>query len=99
MSASGKGTKPGGGLALELPPDAAATFLERAAAIVTEMAMARVNVDPEPWIGVKEAAEHIGAKRQRIYDLVSEGTLEPARDGSRLLFKRSWLDAYVEAPR
>ena len=99
MSTNGNETENGGGLALEVPPEAAAAFLEQAAAVVTEMAMARVNVDPEPWIEVPEAAEHIGAKPQRIYDLVSEGALKPGRDGKRLLFKRSWLDTYVEASR
>lgn len=51
---------------------------------------------PEPWIGVDEAAEHLACKRKRIYDLVGQRRVEHRRDGSRLLFRRSALDAYLE---
>jgi excisionase family DNA binding protein len=51
----------------------------------------------EPWIGVAEAAEHLHCKPQRIYALVHQGRLRPERDGSRLLFKRSELDAWLQS--
>ena len=48
------------------------------------------------WVlTVAEAAGYMGARPQRIYDRVSAGLLEPAKDGTRSLFKRAWLDAYV----
>lgn len=61
---------------------------------------------PEPWIGVDEAAEHLGCKPQRIYDLVNDprrgnGAEHPIpfrREGRRLLFRRSELDAWLERP-
>lgn len=53
--------------------------------------------EPEPFIGVPEAAEHIACKRRRIYDLVEADRLPHHRDGSRLLFRRSELDAWVSS--
>ena len=50
----------------------------------------------DPWLSIDEAAEHLRAKPQRLYDLVSSGRLKPAKDGRRLLFRRSALDTYVE---
>jgi excisionase family DNA binding protein len=55
-----------------------------------------VRSEDEPWIGVKDAAEHIGAKPQRVYDLVSQERIPHARDGTRLLFRRSELDGYLK---
>ena len=54
------------------------------------------------WIDVAAAALHLGYAadshrgRQRIYDLVSQRRLRFAKDGSRLLFRRVWLDDYLE---
>jgi excisionase family DNA binding protein len=54
------------------------------------------------WLDVAAAAHHLGYAadsrrgRQRIYDLVSQRRLRFAKDGSRLLFRRSWLDDYLE---
>jgi excisionase family DNA binding protein len=50
---------------------------------------------PEPWIGVAAAAEHLACKRQRIYDLVHADRIPHHHDGSRLLFRRSELDAWL----
>ena len=49
----------------------------------------------EPWVGVDQAAEHLACKRQRIYDLVSRRTIPYRKEGSRLLFKLSHLDAWI----
>ncbi len=47
-----------------------------------------------PYLTVEEAAEFLRAgSKQRMYDLVHEGTLKPVRDGRRLLFERAALDA------
>jgi excisionase family DNA binding protein len=53
---------------------------------------------PEPWVGVDRAAEHLSCKRQRIYDLVSRGEIPHRKDGSRLLFRLSDLDAWLAEP-
>jgi excisionase family DNA binding protein len=51
----------------------------------------------EPWVGIDQAAEHLACKRQRIYDLVSRRTMPHRKEGSRLLFKLSHLDAWIES--
>ena len=78
-------------LTLALPPSVVDEIARRAAAIVTEALSAK----PEPFIGVDQAAEHLACKPQRIYDLVSQRRLDSHRDGRRLLFRRSDLDAYL----
>jgi excisionase family DNA binding protein len=47
------------------------------------------------WIGVREAAAHLGCKPQRIYDLVNQGRIPHAREGSRLLFRQRELDQWL----
>jgi excisionase family DNA binding protein len=51
----------------------------------------------EPWVGVDVAAAHLACRRQRIYDLVSRRTIPHRKEGSRLLFKLSHLDAWIES--
>jgi excisionase family DNA binding protein len=54
------------------------------------------GTDSEPWVGVERAAEHLGCRRQRIYNLVSERAIPHRKDGSRLLFRLSELDAWLD---
>lgn len=79
-------------LALELPAEAIEAIAQRAAEIVQERER---DTAIEPWIGVAEAAEHLHCRPQRIYSLVHQGRLQPHRDGSRLLFRRSELDSWL----
>ena len=51
----------------------------------------------EPWIGVEEAATHIGASKHRVYALCSARRIPHERDGSRLLFRKSELDEWVRS--
>lgn len=58
---------------------------------VAELAQGR-----EGWMNADQAATYIGgASRERIYDLAREGQIPVHRDGRRLLFRQSDLDAYV----
>jgi excisionase family DNA binding protein len=50
----------------------------------------------EPWLDVSQAALHIAAPESRIYDLVAQGKVKFAKDGRRLLLRRSWLDEYID---
>ena len=50
----------------------------------------------EAWVGVEQAAEHLGCKPQRIYNLVHARAIPYRKDGSRLLFRLSDLDAWLE---
>jgi excisionase family DNA binding protein len=54
--------------------------------------------DDDPWLTYEQAAEYIGLARSTIWDLVNDGDLPrhgPRR--TRLLFRRSDLDRYVES--
>lgn len=72
-------------------------LIELIAGRAAEMVTAGVAAGPEPWIGVDEAAEHIACNRSRIYALVSAGRIPHEHDGTRLLFRRSALDRWIEA--
>jgi excisionase family DNA binding protein len=85
-------------LNISLPSDLIEVIAERAAAIVRGDQL----VGAEPWLGVREAAGHLACPPSRIYALVSVRRIPHHRDGSRLLFRRSELDDWVErggAPR
>ncbi|MCK9251035.1 MAG: helix-turn-helix domain-containing protein [Solirubrobacteraceae bacterium] len=47
-------------------------------------------------LSVADAAEYLRCGRQRIYNLVSEHRIAYLKDGSRVLIRRSDLDAYLE---
>lgn len=82
-----------GGLSLMLPAEILDVIVQRVKAEVTTAVSA-----PEPWVNVAEAAEHLSCKPQRIYDLVSnkDSGIPHRKEGSRLLFKRSRLDAWMD---
>jgi excisionase family DNA binding protein len=50
----------------------------------------------EAWVGVEQAAEHLGCKPQRIYNLVHARAIPYRKEGSRLLFRLSDLDGWLE---
>lgn len=84
-----------GTLELQVPDAFVQAIAERVAELLTDSLAG--GSPPEPWIGVELAAEHLACPTSRIYDLVSQRRLMPRRDGRRLLFKRSHLDAAIEA--
>lgn len=49
----------------------------------------------EAWIGVAEAAEHIGCSPKRVYDLVEKRRIPHSREGRFLRFRRSELDDWL----
>jgi excisionase family DNA binding protein len=51
----------------------------------------------KPWLNATEAARHLACSRDRLYDLVQRDKLTPHRDGRRLLFRRTDLDAYLDS--
>jgi excisionase family DNA binding protein len=85
-----------GALELQVPDAFVQAIAERVAELLADSLAG--GGQPEPWIGVGQAAEHLACPTSRIYDLVSQRRLTPRRDGRRLLFKRSHLDAAIEAP-
>jgi excisionase family DNA binding protein len=81
-------------LAVELPDEVLESIAERAAELVAERLAAEAA--PSPWLDVAGAAEYIGgAPTSRVYALVSAGRIPHHRDGSRLLFHRDELDAWI----
>ena len=83
-------------IAVAVPADLIDLLVERVAARLG------VGIEPaaEPWIGVEEAAVHLGCRRQRVYDLVCRRArtgIPHRKEGARLLFKRSALDRWIES--
>jgi excisionase family DNA binding protein len=79
------------GLHLEFPD---AVIEAIAARVIDQLDLERQQ--PEPWLTVDQAAEHLACKPRRIYDLVSQRRIPHVKDGSRLLFRASELDASLE---
>lgn len=67
--------------------------------VVARRAAGMVSAAPptdDGWLNVEGAADYLAAPRSRIYDLVRQGRVRHGRDGSRLVFRRAWLDAVIE---
>ncbi len=62
---------------------------------MAELLAERTSTDAEAWVGVAEAASHLGCPKSRIYALASAHRISHEKDGSRLPFKRSLLDEWV----
>jgi excisionase family DNA binding protein len=77
-------------LAIELPDHFVALVADEVLKRLADGAQ-----EPEGWVGVAEAAEHLACPKSRVYSLVSAGRIPHERDGSRLPFKRSDLDEWV----
>jgi len=75
-------------LNIELPPELIEAIAKRAAELVEPQA--------DVWLSVAEAADHLRCTRSRIYSLVSARRIPHHKDGSRVLFRRSELDRWVE---
>jgi len=82
-----------GPLALGVSPG----LIEHLADLVAARVADAIPDRPEPYLDVDAAAEYLAAPRSRIYDLVERGAVPVHRDGRRLLFRASELDAYLEA--
>jgi len=91
-SAFGGHSTNGSPLSLAVPPELVDAVAERVADLLAD----RRVPEPEPWIGVEQAAEHLACPRSRIYALASAGRIPHRKDGSRLLFQRSELDDWLE---
>ena len=82
--------------ALVVPPALIEALVSRVAARVSP------PFGSEPWVGVAQVAHHLGCRPQRIYDLVSRRAVSgiPHRkEGGRLLFRLSQIDAWIESGR
>lgn len=78
-------------LEVRLPDDQ----LDALAARVAEL----LPTAPEGWLNVRQAADYLACKPDRIHDLVAAGRLAHVREGRRILTKRSWCDDLLERDR
>ena len=81
---------------LVVPPELIELLVERVAQ--------RMAPPPgwEPWVGVADVARHLGCRPQRVYDLVSRRAtsgIPHRKEGGRLLFRLSQIDAWIESGR
>jgi excisionase family DNA binding protein len=81
-------------LALNVPEELVEEIATRAAAIVLEQLRPAEN-GSSPYLTIPEAAELLRARRHRIDDLLSRGTLTRVKDGSRTLIARAELEDYL----
>lgn len=51
---------------------------------------------PEPWVGVKEAAEFLGCRDRRVYDLVEQQRIPCRHEGRFVKFRLSELNSWLE---
>lgn len=85
------------GQALDAALDALApTIADRLADLVLER-IGGAHSAVSPWMSVAEAADYMRCKPKRLYDLASQSRVPAHKDGSRLLFHRDELDAYLRA--
>jgi excisionase family DNA binding protein len=90
-------------LRIEVPEDALAELIKRAAELAAVLVVEQLAADASngsPYLTVAEAADLLRAKPQRVYDLLSDGRLTRRKDGSRVLVSRAELVAHLspEAP-
>lgn len=78
-------------ISLQLDEQALEAVAQRVAAILADQAS-----EVDPLLSVAEAADYLRAPKSRLYDLHSSGRLVAVKDGSRVLFRRSAIDAYLE---
>jgi excisionase family DNA binding protein len=77
-------------LAIPLPQQLVDEIARKVADLISDQ-----HAPAPDYLTPAEAADYLRCKPQRIYDLTSQGRLRARKDGSRSLFKRSDLDAYL----
>jgi excisionase family DNA binding protein len=80
-------------LPVELLGQLVAEVVDRA----LEQASELLRLETEPYMNAKEAAAYLACRPQRIHELVHQGRLPRHKDGSRLLFRRTELDACLDS--
>jgi len=65
--------------------------------VLADLVAERLAASPadDGWLSTAQAADYLGCTPDRLHDLVARRALKHGRDGRRLRFKRSDLDAYV----
>ena len=50
----------------------------------------------DPYLNTRQAADYMACDVRRIHDLTYRGRLRSVKDGTRVLTRRSWIDAYLK---
>lgn len=90
----GPSERPNAGIGLSVPDELLDALADRVAARVLAVAD-RSAPAGSPWLDVAGAADYLRCKPKRLYDLCSQRRVPVHREGSRLLFRRDELDAWI----
>lgn len=82
-------------LGLVIPPALLESIARRVLELMAEQGRLAEPATVSEFMTVEEAADYLRCSRQRVYDLVSSRRLPKYRDGTRVLLKRSDIDAYL----
>jgi excisionase family DNA binding protein len=80
---------------IELPDAVLEEIAQRAAEIVLANQPSGNGSEPSPYLTIPEAAELLRARRHRVDDLLSRGTLTRIKDGTRTLIARAEIEDYL----
>lgn len=78
-------------IALPITDDTIALIADRVAGLLAE----RLPSAASPWLTVADAATYLGCPTSRVYALKAARQIPHHKEGSRLLFHRDELDAWV----
>jgi excisionase family DNA binding protein len=56
-----------------------------------------ITIDPQPLLTVDEAVHYLRISKNTIYGYTSKGRIPHIKQGKRLLFRKSQLDAWLNA--
>lgn len=84
----------GASVSLPVPDVLLDLVAERVAALVLDR-LAGPATPSSPWLDVAEAAAYLRCGKRHVYDLARDEQVPVHRDGTRLLFHRAELDAYL----
>jgi excisionase family DNA binding protein len=73
--------------------------INQLAAAISAAVLAQLPQSEQGYLNAEQAADFLACGKRRIYDLVESRRLECRREGTRLLFKREWLEAALRHDR
>ena len=56
-----------------------------------------ITIDPQPLLTVDEAVEYLRISKNTLYGYTSKGCIPRIKQGKRVLFRKSQLDAWLDA--
>jgi excisionase family DNA binding protein len=56
-----------------------------------------ITIDPQPLLTVDEAVHYLRISKNTLYGYTSKGRIPHIKQGKRLLFRKSQLDAWLNA--